>query len=231
MRVLILQFDHDKGPGLVEQPFLDAGCELDVRVDAHAPCDLAGTDALVMLGGMADPDGDAATRAARATTERAIELGLPVLGICLGAEILALAAGGASPRCTPEYGFREVELLPAVADDPVLRGLPERFRVFQAHGFSCAPPAAAVPLARSPVSLQAFRLGDRLWGTQFHFEPTLAMIEDWVASVAVADALRAVGVDPDVLVADARTYVPGWVERTAGIVERFVAASRALSPR
>ena len=148
MRIAVLQFDADKGLGLLEQPLREAGCELSIHLDEREPVGPA-FDGLIVLGGIADPAGDEATRAARATVEGSLADGIPVLGICLGAEIVSLAAGGSTPECVPEYGFREVTLLPAAGEDPLLSGLPSAFHVFQAHGFSCAPPADAVSLARS----------------------------------------------------------------------------------
>ncbi len=230
MRIAVLQFDADKGLGLLEQPLREAGCELSIHLDEREPVGPA-FDGLIVLGGIADPAGDEATRAARATVEGSLADGIPVLGICLGAEIVSLAVGGSTPECVPEYGFREVTLLPAAGEDPLLSGLPSAFHVFQAHGFSCAPPADAVSLARSAECLQGFRLDDLAWGLQFHLEPSVEMVETWVVSAPVAATLARLGVDPVAFVADARRYIPAWEAWTAEIARRFAAISEARRRR
>ena len=226
MHIAVLQFDADKGLGLLEKPFVEAGCELTIRLAAREPM-TPDFDGLVVLGGIADPAGDEATRAARCTVESALEAGIPVLGICLGAEILALAAGGSTPECDPEFGFREVSLLPSAASDPLLGGLPGAFHVFQAHGFCCAPPPGAVVLAESATGLQGFRVGDRAWGIQFHLEPTIEMVATWVASSPVAATLAQLGLDPTAFVSDAKRYVPTWEQWTHEIGRRFAELSAA----
>jgi GMP synthase (glutamine-hydrolysing) len=149
---------------------------------------------------------------------------LPVLGICLGAELLAEAAGAASTPCPPEWGFREVTLTAAAADDELLGALPGRFDVFQAHNFGFDLPAGAVALAGSNGALQAFRLGDCAWGVQFHPEPTLAMLGGWTR--ALGHVMLANGVDPEVTRALGLRHVPEWSERSAEIGRRFASVVR-----
>jgi GMP synthase (glutamine-hydrolysing) len=226
MRILVIQHDADKGLGLFERPLTEAGLELDVR---RAGCDdvgLAGHAAVIALPGVANPDDDApAITATRATLREALRTGLPALGICLGAELLAEAAGGSSRPCAPEWGYREVELAPAAAGDALLGALPARFDVFQAHDFGCDPPAGAAALAGSAGALQAFRVGDSAWGMQFHPEPTLAMLESWTR--ALGHVLAANGADPEATRALARRHVPAWSERVAEMGRRFAAVARA----
>ncbi len=106
----------------------------------------------------------------------------PVLGVCLGAQLLARAAQApvmAVPE--PEIGWYDVELSPEAENDPVLGVLPQRFSAFQWHYYTHALPAGAVELARSEACIQAFRLGDLAWGVQFHPEVTQAQIDSWLA--------------------------------------------------
>jgi GMP synthase (glutamine-hydrolysing) len=112
---------------------------------------------------------------------RLLDSGTPVLGVCLGAQLLARAAHApVGPASEPEIGWHEVELTPEAADDPILSRLPSRFEAFQWHFYTYGVPAGAVELARSPVCTQAFRLGSA-WGIQFHAEVTGAQVARWLA--------------------------------------------------
>ena len=97
---------------------------------------------------------------------------VPTLGVCLGAQLVAKAAGGSVERApAPEIGWYEVALEAGAEDDPLLGGLPERFVSFQWHSYVAVPPAGSVALARSAHCLQGFRLADApAWGIQFHAE-------------------------------------------------------------
>src|SRR4051794_5227041 len=218
VRILVIQHDDDKGLGLFEQSL--PGMTLDVRFAGRDEVEPAGHAAVIALPGVANPDEDSraitATRAALAT---ALRLQLPILGICLGAELLAEAAGGVSRPCTPEWGFREVALAPAAGADALLGALPPRFEVFQAHDYGLGLPPRATALAGEDGALQAFRAGDRAWGVQFHPEPTLAMLDGWTH--ALGHVMAANGVDPAHTRTLARRHVPEWSERSAEIGRRF----------
>jgi GMP synthase (glutamine-hydrolysing) len=112
---------------------------------------------------------------------RLLDSRTPVLGVCLGAQLLARAAHApVGPASEPEIGWCDVELTAEAADDPVLSGLPSRFKAFQWHFYTYGVPAGAVELARSAVCTQAFRLGDSAWGIQFHAEVTSAQVARWL---------------------------------------------------
>ncbi len=114
--------------------------------------------------------------------QRLLDLGTPTLGICLGVQLIAKAAHAEVHRLRePEIGWYEVELTEEGLDDPLLGQLPHRFAAFQWHHYTYDVPAGAVELARSERATQAFRLGERVWGVQFHPEVTLAQIDEWVA--------------------------------------------------
>jgi len=113
--------------------------------------------------------------------QRLLDLHVPVLGVCLGAQLIAKACHapvGPAPRS--EVGWSEIELLGDAAGDPLFGGLPRRFDAFQWHHYTYGVPAGGVELARSAVCTQAFRLGDAAWGIQFHAEVTLRQILGWI---------------------------------------------------
>ena len=165
MHIVVIQFDADKGLGLLEQPLLDLGCDVDVRLAPAEPLSLDGVDGLIVLGGLANPDdADPAVAVAQAACAEALARPIPVLGICLGAELLAVAAGAEAPRCQAEFGFHTVRLEPAAGDDPLLGDLPAAFPVFEAHGYTWEPPAGSTVLAHTALTRQAFHLPPMAWG-------------------------------------------------------------------
>jgi GMP synthase-like glutamine amidotransferase len=115
-----------------------------------------------------------------ALLREAIDRGVPTMGLCLGAQLLTEAAGGTVYRSDPaEVGWFEVEAGPEAADDPVMGSLPQRFMAMQWHLYACELPSSAVELARNPTCVQALRIGDAAWGTQFHIETTRDILLSW----------------------------------------------------
>jgi len=107
---------------------------------------------------------------------------VPVFGVCLGAQMLARAAGArVGPASEPEVGWLGVDLTAEGKADPVLGVLPRRATVFQWHHYTFEIPAGGTELARSEVCPQAFRLRQPAWGIQFHAEVTLPMVTAWAA--------------------------------------------------
>ena len=124
----------------------------------------------------------------------------PLLGVCLGAQLLAQAAGGSvAPACSRELGWLEVELLPEASSDPLLAFSPRRITAMQWHSYSVELPQGAQALASSPVCVQAFRLGGS-WGVQFHPEVDEAVLDEWIADLRGGSAAQ---------VRDARTLEAG----------------------
>lgn len=107
----------------------------------------------------------------------------PVLGICLGSQLLATAAGArAYPNSVKEIGWYALELTAAAVDDPLFANCPANPTVFQWHGDTFDLPPGAVHLASTAACRQqAFRVGRSAWGLQFHVEVTEEMIDQWLA--------------------------------------------------
>jgi GMP synthase (glutamine-hydrolysing) len=107
----------------------------------------------------------------------------PVLGICLGGQLLAEAMGGhVRPNPVPEIGWYRLHTRPHAHADRLFRHFERTPRyVFQWHAYAFEPPPDAVPLAWTrSCRQQAYRLGDHAWGLQFHLEADAALIERWL---------------------------------------------------
>jgi GMP synthase (glutamine-hydrolysing) len=157
-------------------------------------------DAVMVFGGSQHPDQDdhfAWLGHEEEFLREVLAEKVPVFGVCLGAQMLARAAGAkVGPASSPEVGWLDVELTAAGKADPVLGVLPPRTIVFQWHHYTFEIPDEGAALARSDVCLQAFRLSQPAWGIQFHAEVTLPMLTAWADELPddlpmTADALVA----------------------------------------
>jgi GMP synthase (glutamine-hydrolysing) len=141
-------------------------------------------DAVMIFGGAMHVDQEAHhpwLRQEERYVRGLLEWQVPVFGVCLGAQLVAKAAGAEiGPAREPEVGWCEVELTAEAPGDPVLGALPRRFTAFQWHFYGFDVPAGGRELARSPVGAQAFRLGDAAWGVQFHPEVTREIVAGWI---------------------------------------------------
>lgn len=138
--------------------------------------------------------------------QNAIERGMPVLGVCLGAQLIAKALG-ASVRSNgrKEIGWYDVEVSEAGRADPLFRHFAARERIFQWHGDTFEIPRGAVHLASSELCAnQAFRYGDNVYGFQFHLEVDEPLIERWLRTPVMRQEIEELGgeVDPEAIRAE-----------------------------
>ncbi len=224
-RAAVLAVQHDGGAslGALRAPLLERGVAVAVWQASREPEPPAEAfDALLVLGGGANPDGSgdrAPLERERTLLREAHERGAPVLGICLGAQLAAQALGGRclpSPR--PEHGWRAIWPTPAAAADPLLAGLRTGDRVMQWHAWSFEPPPGAVVLAENDVGVQAFRAGTT-WGLQFHPEVTRPALERQAA--VTAEFLAAQGYPRERLLADTTRWLPRQLALAAAITRGF----------
>lgn len=153
--------------------------------DGGAPDAAERYDAVMVFGGSQHPDQDDRfdwLAREEAFLQEVLAARVPVFGVCLGAQMLARAAGASvGPARTPEIGWHDVTLTEAGGADPVLGALPPRATVFQWHHYTFGLADGATALAESPACLQSFRLDGRpAWGIQFHAEVTRAMLLAWM---------------------------------------------------
>lgn len=231
--MLSIGHQRDAGPGVFAEAVAAAGDELDqwwIAEQAAPPREIAGYDAVITFGGAmnVDDEGDHGWLVA----EKEILRGLlaeqtPLLGVCLGAQLVSEAAGGSPGRASePEIGWFEVEVTSDGAEDPLLAGLEPRFEAFEWHSYECNPPPGALTLARTPVCGQAFRFGPSAWGIQFHAEVTPQIVDGWIDGYrADSDAVR-IGVDPDALRAATRGRLQPQMTLGAELCRRFLDAAR-----
>lgn len=233
MRVLAIVHQPDAGPGVFADAMSARGIELDEWLiqAGPPPADPIGYDAVMTFGGAMHADQEAEhpwLADEKALLARLIERRVPLLGMCLGCQLVAEAAGGTARRARqPEIGWREVELTPAADDDPLLSALPKRFEAFQWHSYEASLPPGATAIAKSPVCLQAYRLQGPAWGIQFHAEVSRADVEHWINDYeADPDAVR-IGLDPEALREETRPRIDEWNELGRELCGRFLDAIRA----
>ena len=149
------------------------------------PADTAAAQALIFLGGpmsVNDEAGYPYLAEEKAIIRAALQLHKPILGVCLGAQLLAAAAGARVYRGTcSEIGWGPVSLSPEGRRDPVLSGVAHLGAVFHWHAETFDLPAGATRLASSAATVnQAFRIDPCAYGLQFHLEVELQMIDAWM---------------------------------------------------
>ncbi len=232
--ILLVQHAASEGPGLLARALDERRLPVKlVRADRgeSVPRSAAGAVAVTILGGpmgVYDADRFPHLRDEIALAADALRRGVPILGVCLGAQILAAAAGARVYRGpAQEIGWFPTTLTAAGRADPILGLLPGEAVVFHWHGDTFDPPPGATLLASSSLyEQQAFRLSPRAWGVQFHPEITEEMVDDWAARARKEEAAAFGGEEGAAKMrADARRYVPVLAERVAALGHAFLALS------
>jgi GMP synthase-like glutamine amidotransferase len=220
----------------------DAGLELTV-LRPHAgdelPENLDGYQAFVVLGGDRSAyDGADGTPGApwfpalEGLLRKAVRHRVPTLGVCLGGQLLATAHGGLVERSTsgPEIGPALVGRRDAADNDPLFKYIPLLPDVVQWHTDEITElPLGAVLLAASTrYPHQAFRLGDRAWGIQFHIECDADMIADWARHDD--GTLEELGYHPDAVIAATADILADVEEVWQPLAARFAALALGELP-
>ncbi len=178
---------------------------------AAIPADMKGAGGLIVMGGpesVYQLDRYPYLRDEMRLMENALRDNKPILGICLGAQLLAAVLGETVKRGERrEIGWYSVRLTEAAHQDRLMRGLPVEFMAAHWHSDVFDLPKGAVALASSErTAVQAFRFGDKAYGLLFHAEIT----EDRIAKLVseFGEDLKRVGIDGDAYLARAPEYLP-----------------------
>ncbi len=229
MRVLSVVHGPEARAELFEPVVRDGGHVLDEWSFSWArkpPRPIDSYDAYLVFGGAMHPDQeDMHTWIPEeiAWLETLVADRRPVLGVCLGVQLLARAAGAEVRRLDEaEIGWIDVVLNEAGVADPVLGAMPPRFPGLVWHQYTYDVPTGAVELARTDRTTQAFRLGDACWGVQFHPEVTALQLERWIADFEDPPP------DPDGLRAATPQHIGAWNRLGRELCSAFLAASNEL---
>jgi GMP synthase (glutamine-hydrolysing) len=226
---LVIRHSVHEGLGLLGTVLRDRGIQhrtVDLASGDVGPKDLRGAGGVIILGGAAsvsEMDAHPYLADECALIDQAITAGRPVLGICLGAQLIAHVLGARVYRGKQrEVGWGTVRLTSEAADDPLFLECPSIMNVFHMHGDTYDLPSDAHQLARSDLyEQQAFEWGAQVYGLQFHLEFTDAMVERLMTDPEARAYVAEAGADPDALATEAPTRVESITANAQEVFDRF----------
>ena len=227
--VLFIQHGDSDRPGLFADALEREG--VDVRIARPdkgeiLPGNARGFDGLALGGGAqsaCQTEKFPYLKTELALVRDAVHRDMPVLGLCLGGQLIAAALGAAVRRAPQrEIGFFPVALMPAAGQDPIWRDVPATFATAHWHGDIFDIPDGGTLLASSALTPnQLFRYGRKVYGLQFHLEMTEEIFEEMLAG-SDEELLRA-GADPALLRDEAKRILPGLRETAETVFRRWAA--------
>jgi GMP synthase-like glutamine amidotransferase len=237
--ILFARCDPLETFGIAVDAVRGAGAEMlvwDAIEPETARPELGDVDGVVLFGSsynVEHADEQPFIKELRELTREALDAGTPFLGVCFGAQVLAWAldaeVGKAPVR---EVGFEPIHPTPAAANDPLVSHYEDGDMVFQWHMDTFELPAGAELLvAGDGVRNQAYRVNDRTWGVQYHFEIDGAEVESWLEAFArEADLEPTWGKTNDQVLEESRRYLAEHERKGRETFRRFVERVRALAP-
>jgi len=234
VRVLGIVHHTDTGAGVFADPVAERGHTLDtwlISSEPEPPAPVERYEAVLVFGGAMHVDQEDRhgwLHDERLLLQRLLAAETPLLGVCLGGQLIAKALHAHVRRMSsPEIGWPLVELTAEAGSDPLFGGLPERFPTFQWHLYSFELPEGAVALARNERCLQAFRAGARAWGIQFHAEVTCESVLHWLGSHDPEEDGR---LDVPRLTAETEEQIGEWNAFGRELCDRFLTVAEAELP-
>jgi GMP synthase (glutamine-hydrolysing) len=233
VNVLAIVYQRDAGPGVFAEAIEAAGDRLEQWLPARDPLpprELGEYDAVISLGGAMHAHQEREhpwLAEQKQMLGRLLDAGTPLLGVCLGAQLVAEAAGAEVRRApVPEIGWYPVEAESEAAGDRLLGPLAPSFMAFEWHSYEFSLPPGATPLGRTEACLQGFRLGAAAWAIQFHAEVARSDLESWIDDYASDPDAVAAGIDPEALAAVTRAELPGFNRLGRDLCRRFLDVAR-----
>jgi GMP synthase (glutamine-hydrolysing) len=212
MKVIIIKHIDIEGPGTISDFLDDKNIPyevIDIFNGEPLPNSISNITAIIILGGpmnVYEEDKYPFLKDEDEFLKGVIERDLPTLGFCLGAQLIAKAQGTIVKRAPEkEIGWFKISLNRNGLNDPLFQGFPREIDVFQWHGDTFEIPDGAHKLAESEICPnQAFRIGNNVYGLQFHIEVTEEMIQQWLDSYKdEIESLKGL-VNPNQVISDSR---------------------------
>ena len=229
-KVLVVQHVENEGLGIIKDGLKRSGLVPEhVRVykGERIPASVAGYSALIILGGpmgVYEEDKYPFIKDELGLIESAYKEDFPVLGVCLGSQMMAKAAGAPVYRGkTKEIGFYRITVTDDGERDGLLLGLPPEMTVFQWHGDTFDVPERARNLASSKMfPNQLIRVGRRAYGFQFHFEVTEEMVRGFIDAGRDELAELKGKIDPKKILMETPEKIPEIIGWGSTIIKRFL---------
>lgn len=238
-RVLVVEHEENAGSAFVGRTLREAGALLStVGPDTGSPVpeSLDGFDGLVVMGGVPGAEDDERAPwlpVVRARMAEAVQQDVPVLAICLGAQLLAVATGGAvADAATPEVGVQAFSLTAAAAEDPLLRHAAEVPQVLQWHSMEVSrlPQGAVVLGSNAACAHQVFRIGSA-WGFQGHIEADPTTARGWWHPDSEGSLPEALGLDGEAVVSHFEDSVESLHAQWAPVIGAWLEQVRVARGR
>ncbi len=226
-RVLVLQHADPEHPGLIADAVREIGGTFEtVRGDLgqSVPESLDGYSGLIIMGGpqsVYEEDKFPYLRAEKALAREAIDNSIPLIGVCLGSQIIADVLGSeVHPSGGVEIGWKDVTRSPEIAADPVLSSLPQTFTPLHWHGDVYDLPDGAIPIGSSEMTpCQGFTYGETTYALLFHLEMTEKQITD-MATLFPEDVRRG-GLEPETLLSQTPAHAAALKSAATEVFTRW----------
>jgi len=225
-RILVIQHNLDDHLNELAAPLIEAGLEIDTWdvENAEAPTTpLHEYDGVISLGaiaGVLEEKEHAWMPVERKLFNQALDLEMPLLGICFGSQMLASAAGAEVYKTpTPEVGWTKVHMKPESSNDPIMKALGKDPDVFHFHYDTFNMPEGAKLYGTTNDINQAFKVGPKAWGVQFHIEVGVAAMHSWFATYP--KAFEKLGISVEDQKALTKKNAKAYRERSIAVAQAF----------